>query len=139
MAYLELSSRDATSLSSMPALSTLYPWGGLDGTYLQPPILHPDSKHYLKIGHHSAFEGRLASRQELEAWYHGQGSREAVGELTGFLEDLLPGVEVQGVRGGACVTANTPTKEAPWVQVLLLLLLLNLRVLFYPFRRFFLV
>lgn len=116
VAYLQVPPREAARLASMPTMSTCYSSGCLDGSYVLPPLLHPDGRHYIKLGHHGTFEMELGTREQLEEWYRECGDRDAVAELAAFLQHLLPGLQVEGVRGGACVTANTPSKEAPYVQ-----------------------
>ena len=60
VALLELSEKQALSLidghNKMPPIIICFPDGGLDGTYILPPIKYPDGKYYLKLGHHDLFE-----------------------------------------------------------------------------------
>jgi sarcosine oxidase len=69
VAFLAVPPGEAARLADLPALSTLFPWGALDGTYILPPLRHPDGNHYIKLGHHTNFEGSVSSMAELEAWY----------------------------------------------------------------------
>ena len=92
----------------MPTVVTTYTSGALDGTYILPPILYPDGHYYVKLGHHDHFERRLETEQEVEDWYReGTGDREAVAELARFITTFLPGLEVEEVVGGCCVTSKT--------------------------------
>ena len=92
----------------MPTVVTTYHSGSLDGTYILPPILYPDGHYYLKLGHHDKFERIIETKEELEAWYNdGRGDQAAVEELTRFIRSFLPGLEVEAVVGGCCVTSKT--------------------------------
>ena len=101
----------------MPNMETAYPWGLLDGTYILPPILYPDGHYYLKLGHHNLFEGEVYTLEELTAWYRdGKGDPEAVAQLSSFMVSFVPGLKVEEVSGGCCVTSTTLTKEAPYID-----------------------
>ena len=60
---------EATRLSTMPTVVTNYSYGQLDGTYILPPILYPDEKYYLKLGHHDKFEENLTTSEAIKDWY----------------------------------------------------------------------
>lgn len=60
---------EATRLSTMPTVVTNYSYGQLDGTYILPPILYPDGKYYLKLGHHDKFEENLTTSEAIKDWY----------------------------------------------------------------------
>ena len=95
-------------LNNMPAVVTSYQSGSLDGTYILPPILYPDGHHYLKLGHHDHFERTIETLEELEDWYRaGGGDEEAVQELTSFITSFVPGLQIEEVKGGCCVTSKT--------------------------------
>ena len=53
----------------MPTVVTNYSYGQLDGTYILPPILYPDGKYYLKLGHHDKFEENLTTSEAIKDWY----------------------------------------------------------------------
>lgn len=119
VAYLRLPVKQAAALSYLPALSTFYRTEKLDGSYILPPIAHSNGHCYMKIGHHGTFEQPVASKQQLEGWYQGGGNAEAVSVLADFLVNLIPSLSMENVQGGSCVTANTKTKEAPYIQEVL--------------------
>ena len=60
---------EAARLSTMPTIVTNYTYGQLDGTYILPPILYPDGKYYLKLGHHDKFEDILTTSEAIKDWY----------------------------------------------------------------------
>ena len=92
----------------MPALCTDYDFKKLDGTYILPPILYPDGKYYLKLGHGDHFEIIIQNLEEIKNWYkNGNGVPEAVETLASFItESLIPTIKVLSVTGGCCVTSN---------------------------------
>ena len=92
----------------MPALCTDYDFKKLDGTYILPPILYPDGKYYLKLGHGDHFEIIIQNLEEMKNWYNnGNGVPEAVETLASFItESLIPTIKVLSVSGGCCVTSN---------------------------------
>ena len=71
VAYLEVSANEAERLKEMPTVVTNYDYKKLDGTYILPPILYPDGKYYLKLGHHNAFEQIVHTPEQMESWYIG--------------------------------------------------------------------
>merc|ERR1712032_91288 len=119
VAFLRLSVKQAAALSYLPALSTFFRTKKLDGSYILPPIAHNDGQCYMKIGHHGTFEQPVGSQEQLEAWYRGGGNIEAVSVLADFLANLIPTLSLEGVQGGSCVTANTESKDAPYIQEVL--------------------
>jgi len=118
VAYLEVSANEAERLSEMPTVVTNYAYKKLDGTYILPPMLYPDGKYYLKLGHHNAFERILHTPEQMESWYiDGKGDPEAVDNLASFItEQFIPSLKVLSVHGGCCVTAKTHDKKAPYVD-----------------------
>ena len=92
----------------MPALCTDYDFKKLDGTYILPPILYPDGKYYLKLGHGDHFEIIIQNLEQMKNWYkNGHGVPEAVETLASFItESLIPTIKVLSVTGGCCVTSN---------------------------------
>ena len=107
VAYLEVSETEAKRLENMPTAVTEYEFGKLDGTYILPPILYPDGKWYLKLGHGDHFEQVVTSDQFMKDWYtEGKGDPEAVEALTEFILDFIPSLKYQSVHGGCCVTSN---------------------------------
>ena len=68
-------------------------------------------------GHGDHYERIFETKEEVAAWYRaGTGDSEAVRELSRFLADLVPGLDIEAVLGGCCVTANTKDKAAPYID-----------------------
>ena len=119
VAFLRLGEEEASRLGGLPTMVTSYTWGGLDGTYILPPIRYPDGQFYLKLGHGDHYERGVETEAELRAWYQaGSGDPAAVQELAAFIQTLLPGLQVEQVTGGCCVTANTQHRAAPVIDTL---------------------
>jgi len=117
IAYLRVSDEEAHRLKDLPTIVTTYQIGALDGTYILPPIRYPDGRFYLKLGHHDNFEKRIETAEEMLEWYRTEeGDKEAVSELSKFLKCFITDLAVEEVSGGCCVTSNTPTKSAPYIQ-----------------------
>ena len=108
VAYLEVSASEAKRLCKMPTAVTSYQYKKLDGTYILPPILYPDGKYYLKLGHHDHFEAVVDDPETVENWYRtGNGDPEAVEVLADFIKThLIPSIDVISIHGGCCVTTN---------------------------------
>ena len=50
-------------------------------------------------------------------WYRSvEGDKEAVIELEKFIKYFVKGLKSEEVSGGCCVTSNTPSKEAPYID-----------------------
>ena len=117
VAYLKVPEEEAMRLMKMPSMETTYIKGALDGTYILPPIRYPDGKFYLKLGHHDNFEGVVETGEDVLDWYRrGTGVEEAVTELADFLQDLIPNLIVDAVSSGCCITSNTVSKDAPYIE-----------------------
>ena len=117
IAYLQVSDEEANRLKDLPTIVTTYKRGDLDGTYILPPIRYPDGKFYLKLGHHNNFERNIETAEEMLEWYRSEeGDMDAVAELAKFLKTFVNDLIVEEVTGGCCVTSNTPTKTAPYIQ-----------------------
>ena len=108
VAFLEVPPEEAKRLKKMPTIVTYYPYGKLQGTYILPPILYPDGKYYLKLGHHNYFESIVTNREEMQKWYEkGTGNEEAVETLANFIiKEFIPDLHVLSIQGGCCVTAK---------------------------------
>lgn len=135
VSYLQVSAWEAERLRNMPTVVTDYAFGKLDGTYILPPILYPDGKYYLKLGHGDHFESIVQTPEQMENWYqNGSGDPEAVQMLAAFItQQFIPDLQVISVHGGCCVTSNvksllfleysmymvllqTPEKKAPFID-----------------------
>lgn len=108
VAYLEVSLSEAQRLAKMPTIVTKYDYQMLDGTYILPPILYPDGKYYLKLGHHDYFETAIENPEQMRKWYESKnGNPEAVQQLASFITDhFIPDLKVLSVHGGCCVTSS---------------------------------
>lgn len=117
VAFLRISSEEAGRLKSMPTMVMKYSFHNLDGAYILPPILYPDGKWYLKLGHGRVYECRKETLAEVADWYvQHTGDPECVEKLTQFLSSIILGLQVEEVSGDGCLTAHTPD-EQPYIDL----------------------
>ena len=97
----------------MPSLVTqTRPW---QYTYILPPITYPDGRIYLKFGQHD-LSRVLTSPADVVNHYRAGPDPGHVQQLLGEAVKLLPGLQVTSCHGDSCVTLNTPTKAAPYID-----------------------
>ena len=84
-------------------------------TYILPPIRYPDGRTYLKFGQHDLTR-ELRTRAEVTGHYRAGPEPGHVRQLVEQAGQLVPGLRVISVTGDSCVTLNTPTKEAPFID-----------------------
>ena len=116
MILLQIDSDEASRLSQMPSMVTqidpkVY-------TYILPPIRYPDGRTYLKFGQHDLTR-ELRTRAEVTHHYRAGPDPSHVTQLVDEARHLLPGLRVLSYRGDSCVTLNTPTKEAPFIDTVM--------------------
>ena len=59
----------------------------------------------------------MSGKTGLQEWYRRrEGNPEAVEEMSAFIKHLIPKIEVVGVKGGSCVTAQTAEKDCPYID-----------------------
>jgi len=117
IAFIEISSEEAERLKTMPAIVTSYSSGNLDGTYILPPVLYPNGKYYLKLGHGDKFKRIFHEKEEVENWYkNGTGDQEAVHDLSKFIQTFIKDLKVESVSSGCCVTTKTKDKAGPYID-----------------------
>ena len=73
-----------------------------------PPILYPDGKWYLKLGHSKHFEEKIIQNEHaLRSWYKSNGNIEASDALANFLStELIPDLNVLNVKRNCCITTR---------------------------------
>ena len=84
-------------------------------TYILPPILYPDGRIYLKFGQHDLTRV-LTSPADVVLHYRAGPDPAHVHQLLDEAVQLLPGLQVSSCHGDSCVTLNTPTKTAPYID-----------------------
>ena len=113
MAEFQIDSDEASRLARMPSMviqtdPKVY-------TYILPPIRYPDGRTYLKFGQHDLTR-QLRTRAEVTSHYRAGPEPGHVRQLVDQAGQLLPGLRVISFTGDSCVTLNTPTKEAPYID-----------------------
>ena len=104
----EIAKQQLPSLKGMPSLSYRYGNDQMRYIYFMPPVLYPDGRHYVKIGH--SFGDYLPiNRESLTRWFQSDGDMSRVEWLTDTLKNLLPGITFNSFSSKSCVTTKSPT------------------------------
>ena len=106
--YGEISKHQLPSLKGMPSLSYRYGNDQMRYIYFMPPVLYPDGKHYVKIGH-SFGDSLPINRESLTQWFKSEGDMTRVEWLTDTLKNLLPSINFNSFSSKSCVTSRSPT------------------------------
>ena len=76
---------------------------------------YPDGRLYLKFGQHD-LSLNLRTADQVIQHYRAGPNPVHVRHLVSEAHRLLPGLRVISYYGDSCVTLNTPTKEAPFID-----------------------
>ena len=106
--YGEIEKQHLPSLKGMPSLSYRYGNDQMRYIYFMPPVLYPDGKHYVKIGH-SFGDSLPINRESLTQWFKSEGDMTRVEWLTDTLKNLLPSINFNSFSSKSCVTSRSPT------------------------------
>ncbi len=106
--YGEIANQQLPSLKGMPSLSYRYGNDQMRYIYFMPPVLYPDGKHYVKIGH-SFGDSLPINRESLTKWFQSDGDMNRVEWLTDTLKSLIPGIKFKSFSSKSCVTSRSPT------------------------------
>ena len=106
--YGEIANQQLNSLKGMPSLSYRYGNDQMRYIYFMPPVLYPDGKHYVKIGH-SFGDSLPINRESLTHWFQSDGDMTRVEWLTDTLKNLIPGINFKSFSSKSCVTSRSPT------------------------------
>lgn len=125
--FAEVDSEDLEKLKDMPCI--MY-WGagssrwykdyprnpdGRIKIYMLPPILYPDGKFYIKIGHSDLILKSTLRREDISKWHCGNGDPWVIDHLTNLVKSMFSGIKFKSFHGDACVTMVTPTGR-PYIQ-----------------------
>jgi len=106
--YGEITNQHLPSLKGMPSLSYRYGNDQMRYIYFMPPVLYPDGKHYVKIGH--SFGSSLPiNKESLTKWFQSDGDLTRVEWLKDTLKNLLPSINFKSFSSKSCVTSRSPT------------------------------
>ena len=116
----KLDSAEAKRLKKMPAIVFYEGLSNrhLSGVYLLPPIRYPDGNIYLKIG------GKLhdikvpQSAEELQAWFHTDGSPLEAQELERELFNIVEGLQADSLHVKTCVVTNQKAGHLPVIKTI---------------------
>ena len=104
----EIVKQQLPALEGMPSLSYRYGNDQMRYIYFMPPVLYPNGRHYVKIGH--SFGDYLPiNRESLTRWFQSDGDMSRVEWLTDTLKNLLPSITFNSFSSKSCVTTKSPT------------------------------
>ena len=104
----EIVKQQLPAMKGMPSLSYRYGNDQMRYIYFMPPVLYPDGKHYVKIGH-SFGDTMPIQRESLTRWFQSDGDMTRVEWLTDTLKNLLLGITFNSFSSKSCVTTKSPT------------------------------
>ncbi len=104
----EITMEQLPNLNGTPSLSYRYGSDPMRYIYFMPPILYPDGKFYIKIGHSNG-DPMPNDMNTLTSWFQSDGDMEKVEWLSETLQNLLPDVKFASLHSKSCVTTKSPT------------------------------
>ncbi|XP_072037695.1 peroxisomal sarcosine oxidase-like [Amphiura filiformis] len=106
---VELRDEDVQMLRNMPTISSLTPEPvtARSDIYACPPVIYPDGKTYLKIGHGDM--EYIASHEEVVTWYRSKGNPEMTERLAKQVKSLFPEIQPLSTQIDTCVETDTTT------------------------------
>ena len=114
----EVDAAEAARLVAMPSIIYRFPGDpALVSIYALPPIRYPDGKIYVKIGGTLREPVRLRGRDELNAWFHGDGNPLENAATEAVLRRMIPGLDARAIRTVACTVTYT-AHDRPYVDEL---------------------
>lgn len=115
----ELSEQEATRLKNTPSIiysgEMIHPT--IDGFYSLPPIRYPDGNIYLKIGTGLKELPVVHTADELNAWFHGEGSQVEADGLKEELYKFVKELKAESHHVKPCVTTYTASREPLWAEL----------------------
>ncbi|MEM7031219.1 MAG: FAD-dependent oxidoreductase [Chloroflexota bacterium] len=88
----------------------------IEGVYILPPIEYPDGNTYIKLGG-SLFNIKFPqTSQELNRWFHGNGSTIEAEALEYELRRVIPGLRTEAVQAKTCVVTNRANDNVPLIE-----------------------
>ena len=106
---LEVNADDRHRFSKMPSTAYICKDNPLlDYWYIIPPILYPNGKYYLKIGHGGKYIKPIPTHTEVLKWFHGHGDSEVVSALLKVINHYIPDFKPVSIESDACAYTLTP-------------------------------
>nr|XP_054754303.1 monomeric sarcosine oxidase-like [Lytechinus pictus] len=111
---IELTKEDAECLSKMPSILVHIP-DAKDprNSYILPPVIYPDGKYYLKVGHDYDLNRRIRSKEEVASWYRDQGQNR-LGDFKSIylrIYQSVSGFHPKSLKTMTCITTTTPSGQ----------------------------
>lgn len=104
----EVAPDDLNHFSGMPCILHRNSSKPNGNWYLLPPILYPNGKYYLKIGHSKDFIHQIATYEGVLDWFHGNGNPEAKNVLVDIVKKFLPSFKPISIESDCCAYTLTP-------------------------------
>ena len=92
----------------------------LSGVYLLPPIRYPDGNIYLKLGGKLHDINVPQSVEELQAWFHTDGSKLEAQELERELFKIVDNLKAESLHVKTCVVTNQRAGHLPIIKEIVL-------------------
>ncbi|XP_072015068.1 monomeric sarcosine oxidase-like [Amphiura filiformis] len=110
---IELSKENVDNMRDMPSICSFTREDNQRDGYICPPVIYPDGKTYLKIGH-----GRLRylKSEEVAEWYRSDGDPEVTEKLMGMMKRFFPGLIPISTHTDTCAVTVTRT-DMPYVDM----------------------
>lgn len=113
----QIDSAEAERLKNMP---TIIWYEGvnnpdIEGVYILPPIQYPDGNTYIKLGgalHHIDIPQNV---NDLNRWFHGEGSQVEARALEYELRRVVPELRTESVHAKTCVVTNRVDDNMPLI------------------------
>ena len=113
----EVSEAGAEQLDEMPSLIHLLEHPELDDIYINPPMVYPDGKTYIKIGGSMPHAASIDGPEAINRWMSQEVDARSLGLLRDQLVTLMPEVDFLGWQAKPCIIADTPT-TLPYIDQL---------------------
>lgn len=124
--FAEVDASDLERLRTMPSIMYYGPgslsWfdyprnpDGFIKFYMLPPILYPDGKYYIKIGHSDLILKEFLRHEDISRWHSTGGDPWLIDCLTELLKSMFIGVQFKSFHSDSCVTMVTPTSR-PYIE-----------------------
>lgn len=113
-----LNSAETQRLQHLPTIIFYegFPNPYLSGVYILPPIEYPDGHSYIKLGGKMHDIDVPHSADDLNAWFHKNGSQLEAQELERELFNIIPSLQAEAIVVKPCVVTNQSGGHLPVIE-----------------------
>ena len=104
-----LGAAEQERLASLPSVLAHLSGSSLADLYQVPPTTYPDGSVRLKLGATKREWEPLATGAQRRAWMSGNDHEGWLDELSGLMEDLVPGIVAESWETNPCMITDTPS------------------------------